>query len=205
VAVWHATFSINSLAHLIGRPRYVTGDQSRNNWFLALLTMGEGWHNNHHACQASARQGFRWWEYDPTFYLLKALASVGIIWNLNVPTRAQVRGEQALGRRVIEKAAAQLAASFPVDTIASQALAALARSPRWLELRARVLSARCQTEAFWAEADLSPLPTLDDVRFWANARLAHSPSLDEIAICARQRLLELVHGRLVVQVASEPA
>ena len=63
VAVWHATFSINSLAHVVGRQRYVTGDQSRNNWLLALLTMGEGWHNNHHAYQASVRQGFRWWEY----------------------------------------------------------------------------------------------------------------------------------------------
>ena len=70
VAVWHATFSINSLAHVVGRRRYVTGDQSRNNWLLALLTMGEGWHNNHHAYQASVRQGFRWWEYDPTYYAL---------------------------------------------------------------------------------------------------------------------------------------
>ena len=61
VALWHATFSINSLAHLVGRRRYVTGDESRNNWLLALLTMGEGWHNNHHAYQASVRQGFRWW------------------------------------------------------------------------------------------------------------------------------------------------
>ena len=55
-----------------GRKRYVTGDDSRNNWLLAIFTMGEGWHNNHHACQSSVRQGFRWWEYDPTFYLLKA-------------------------------------------------------------------------------------------------------------------------------------
>jgi len=74
VAVWHATFCINSLAHVVGRQRYVTGDQSRNNWLLALLTMGEGWHNNHHAYQASARQGFRWWEYDPTYYALRMLA-----------------------------------------------------------------------------------------------------------------------------------
>ena len=69
VVLWHATFSINSLAHVVGRQRYVTGDQSRNNWLLALLTMGEGWHNNHHAYQASVRQGFRWWEYDPTYYV----------------------------------------------------------------------------------------------------------------------------------------
>ena len=58
----------------VKRQRYVTGDQSRNNWLLALLTMGEGWHNNHHAYQASVRQGFRWWEYDPTYYTLRILS-----------------------------------------------------------------------------------------------------------------------------------
>ena len=66
------TFCINSLAHVRGRKRYVTGDDSRNNWLLAVFTMGEGWHNNHHAYQSSVRQGFRWWEIDPTFYILKA-------------------------------------------------------------------------------------------------------------------------------------
>ena len=65
VAVYHATFCINSLAHVHGSKRYVTGDDSRNNWLLAFFTMGEGWHNNHHAYQASVRQGFRWWEIDP--------------------------------------------------------------------------------------------------------------------------------------------
>ena len=75
VVLWHATFCINSLAHVVGRQRYVTGDQSRNNWLLALLTMGEGWHNNHHAYQASARQGFRWWEYDPTYYACAAVVA----------------------------------------------------------------------------------------------------------------------------------
>ena len=60
-----------------GTKRYVTGDDSRNNWLLAIFTMGEGWHNNHHACQSSVRQGFRWWEYDPTFYLLTLLSWVG--------------------------------------------------------------------------------------------------------------------------------
>jgi stearoyl-CoA desaturase (delta-9 desaturase) len=204
VALWHATFSINSLAHVFGRRRYVTGDQSRNNWFLALLTMGEGWHNNHHAYQASARQGFRWWEYDPTFYILKALSCVGLVWDLQTPPKALVKGEQRLGRHVIEKAAAQLAASFPINTIASQALATLSRSPTWTELRARALSARGQAEAFWAEIDLPQVPTLDDVRAYAKARLAKTPSLDEIAVCARQRLLELVYARLIVQASSGP-
>jgi len=82
VLVYHATFCINSLAHVSGSTRYVTGDDSRNNWLLALFTMGEGWHNNHHACQSSVRQGFRWWEIDPTFYVLRVLSWLGLVWDL---------------------------------------------------------------------------------------------------------------------------
>jgi stearoyl-CoA desaturase (delta-9 desaturase) len=77
VAVYHGTFCINSLAHVHGTKRYVTGDDSRNNWVLALFTMGEGWHNNHHAYQASARQGFRWWEIDATFYAPRGHLGMG--------------------------------------------------------------------------------------------------------------------------------
>ena len=78
VAVYHATFCINSLAHVHGSQRYVTGDDFRNNWLLAFFTMGEGWHNNHHAYQASVRQGFRWWEIDPTYYIIRR--SPGSAW-----------------------------------------------------------------------------------------------------------------------------
>jgi len=83
VLVYHGTFCINSLAHVRGRKRYVTGDDSRNNWLLAFFTMGEGWHNNHHHYQVSARQGFFWWEVDVTYYMLRALAAVGLIWDLH--------------------------------------------------------------------------------------------------------------------------
>jgi stearoyl-CoA desaturase (delta-9 desaturase) len=197
VAVWHATFSINSLAHVVGRRRYVTGDESRNNWWLALLTMGEGWHNNHHAYQVSVRQGFRWWEYDPTYYTLRALSWVGLVWDLHVPPKVVVRGEHRLGQVVIDKVASQLAGSFPVNLIANQVLEALAHSPGWIELKARLLSARLQAEAFWSEIDLPPVPSLDEVRRYARARLAQTPSLDEIAVSARRRLLDLVHSRLV--------
>ncbi len=82
VAVWHATFTINSLAHKVGRRRYATRDGSRNSLALALLTFGEGWHNNHHRYPAAARQGFRWWEVDLTYYLLRGLALTGLIWSL---------------------------------------------------------------------------------------------------------------------------
>ncbi len=86
VLLWHATFAVNSLAHVWGRRRYVTTDTSRNSVFIAILTMGEGWHNNHHNYQASVRQGFFWWEWDPTYYLLKALSWIGIARDLKVPS-----------------------------------------------------------------------------------------------------------------------
>lgn len=82
VVLYHGTFTINSLAHRWGRRRYATRDDSRNNFVLALLTLGEGWHNNHHHYPAAARQGFYWWEFDPTYYFLRFLESVGLVWDL---------------------------------------------------------------------------------------------------------------------------
>lgn len=80
--LFHATSSINSLAHLLGKRRYETSDNSRNSFILAMITLGEGWHNNHHRYMSAARQGFFWWEIDISYYLLKALSWTGIIWNL---------------------------------------------------------------------------------------------------------------------------
>lgn len=82
VLLWHDTFTINSLSHLFGTVRYKTTDTSKNNWFLALLTLGEGWHNNHHHYMAAARQGFFWWEIDITYYVLKLFAALGLVWDL---------------------------------------------------------------------------------------------------------------------------
>ena len=88
VLLHHATFTVNSLAHRFGRRRYATSDDSRNNWWIALLTFGEGWHNNHHHFPGSVRQGFYWWEIDLTYYLLRAMAACGLIWDLKtVPAR----------------------------------------------------------------------------------------------------------------------
>ena len=82
VACYHGTYTINSLSHVFGRQRYRTGDASRNNWLLALITLGEGWHNNHHHFPSSTRQGFYWWEIDITYYVLKVMSWLGIIWDL---------------------------------------------------------------------------------------------------------------------------
>jgi stearoyl-CoA desaturase (delta-9 desaturase) len=87
VLLWHGSFSINSLAHLMGRQRYNTGDDSRNSWILAIVTTGEGWHNNHHHYQSCARQGFHWWQVDVTYYLLRLMAMTGLIWDLREPPR----------------------------------------------------------------------------------------------------------------------
>ncbi len=78
VCLYHGTFTINSLAHVWGTRRFDTHDDSRNNFTLALITMGEGWHNNHHKFMYACRQGLRWWEVDCTFYVLKAMSWVGI-------------------------------------------------------------------------------------------------------------------------------
>ena len=92
VLLWHGTFTINSLSHVFGKRRYATSDDSRNNWLLAIITMGEGWHNNHHRFSSSTRQGFYWYEYDLTYYILKVLSWFGLVWQLR-PVPASILEE----------------------------------------------------------------------------------------------------------------
>ncbi len=82
VLLLHGTLFINSLAHVVGKRRFQTDDNSRNSLILSLVTLGEGWHNNHHRFAHSARQGFYWWEIDVSYYLLKLLSWTGVIWDL---------------------------------------------------------------------------------------------------------------------------
>ena len=93
VALYHGTFTITSLSHRFGRRRFATSDNSRNSLMLALLTFGEGWHNNHHFYPSSAKQGFKWWEIDITYYLLKGLQVCGLIWDVR-PVPAWVMDSQ---------------------------------------------------------------------------------------------------------------
>ncbi len=90
VVLFHGTCTINSLSHMMGRTRYKTGDHSRNSFILSLVTLGEGWHNNHHYYPATVRQGFFWWEIDITYYLLKVMSWIGIVWDLR-PVPEHVR------------------------------------------------------------------------------------------------------------------
>jgi stearoyl-CoA desaturase (Delta-9 desaturase) len=84
----HATFAINTVNHMFGSRRFETRDESRNNVVTAIFAAGEGWHNNHHRYQRAARNGFYWWEVDLTWYVIRAMAAVGLAWNVQrVPVR----------------------------------------------------------------------------------------------------------------------
>jgi stearoyl-CoA desaturase (delta-9 desaturase) len=97
----HATFAINTINHLYGSRRFDTVDESRNNVITAVFAAGEGWHNNHHRYQRSARNGFYWWEVDPTWYVIKAMSLVGLAWDLQpVPERIYREARERTGTRV---------------------------------------------------------------------------------------------------------
>jgi stearoyl-CoA desaturase (delta-9 desaturase) len=195
VLLYHATFCINSLAHVHGRKRYVTGDDSRNNWLLAFFTMGEGWHNNHHAYQSSARQGFRWWEIDFTFYTLKALSFVRVVRDLKTPPAEVLRNEQRLGSRVINRAADELVAWFNPERIALAVSSAL-HSSELSALQETLAQARSQTAEILASFH-PRIPTREELLAQAQAMFARTRSLDEIVDRAHQLLLGAVGSRLV--------
>jgi stearoyl-CoA desaturase (delta-9 desaturase) len=195
VILYHGTFCINSLAHVRGRKRYVTGDDSRNNWLLAVFTMGEGWHNNHHACQSSVRQGFRWWEFDPTFYILKVLSWLRVVWDLKRPPEAVLRNEQRLGARVIDRAAQQLAATFNADRIAAVIASALA-SANLAALQEQLSATQRRAADVLAGLHLPHLPTKQDILAQAKSMYASTPSLDDIADRAHALLLDAVGAKL---------
>ena len=221
VVLWHGTFFINSLAHVHGTQRYLTGDDSRNNWWLAVLTCGEGWHNNHHAYQSSTRQGFRWYQWDLSYYVLKALSWTGLVWDLRSPPSEVVNNERRLGRIVVEQVARQLADSFPVERMAAHMRTAWENSPSWPDLQARLRAvagqaeanleaqlraARAQVEARLAQFHLPELPTADDVRRRAAEHFrVPEVSLDEVAERARGLLIDALSVRLLGELEPIPA
>ena len=92
--VHHVTWSVNSICHLWGRQPFRSHDQSRNNAMIGLLSLGEGWHNTHHAFPTSARHGLRWWEIDVSYWVIRGLASIGLAWNIKVPSNQAIRREK---------------------------------------------------------------------------------------------------------------
>ena len=110
--LFHGTACINSMAHLMGKRRFKTEDDSRNSFILTLITLGEGWHNNHHRFQSCTRNGFYWWEIDPTYYGLKMLSWTGLIWGLKpVPQSILDEGIHADHHASVAAAATARAAS----------------------------------------------------------------------------------------------
>jgi len=200
VLVYHATFCINSLAHVRGTQRYVTGDDSRNNPILAILTMGEGWHNNHHAFQSSARQGFRWWEMDLTFYILRALSVVRVVGGLKPPPIAVIRNEQRLGAKIIGRSATRLAERYNPERIAHSLRSVL---PDY-ELAA-LLEALEHTQervaARWAEV-ASHMPSREDMLVEARKLFAKTPSMEEIVDRAHRLVLHAVGRQLSANAAT---
>ena len=195
VLVYHATFCINSLAHVSGRKRYVTGDDSRNNWLLAIFTMGEGWHNNHHAYQSSVRQGFKWWEFDPTYYLLRALSWTGLVWDLKTPPEPVLRNEQRLGAKVINRAAEELAARFNSERIAA-AIAAALHTPELSVLQDTLTRAHHRTSEMLKTLHVPHIPSREEFVREAKAMFARTSSLDEIVDRAHELLIASVGARL---------
>ena len=193
VLLYHGTFFINSLAHVHGNQRYVTGDDSRNNWWLAIITLGEGWHNNHHAYQRSTRQGFRWYEVDPTFYALTVMSWLKLVSELGEPPEDVVQNERRLGRAVVEKVARQLAASFPVDAIAHRVREAALQVHEMHPID----DARERMAQLVAELQHLHLPTTAEIRAAAERMLASTPSMDEIVARARDHIAELVSARVL--------
>lgn len=205
VLVYHATFCINSLAHVHGRKRYVTGDDSRNNWLLAVFTMGEGWHNNHHAYQSSVRQGFQWWEIDATYYILKALSQLGLVWDLKVPPAAVRRNEHRLGSRVVERAAARLAASFDLDLIVA-AIASACAGSALSAIQERLVSAQHRAGDVLAGLHLPQMPTRHDIVARALAMFAETPSMEAIVSRAQAVILDAICVRLsTMRLQTSPA
>jgi stearoyl-CoA desaturase (delta-9 desaturase) len=194
VLLYHATFCINSLAHIHGRKRYITGDDSRNNWLLAFLTMGEGWHNNHHAYQSSARQGFRWWEIDVSYYILVALSWLGIVWNLQRPPESVLRNERRLGSRVLSRTAEHLARSFNPEHIA-QAIKSSVHETELSSVREALFLSQHRADV---RLNLPHMPTRDQLFAVAKDMFVKTNCLEDIVERAYVLLIESVHSLLVI-------
>jgi stearoyl-CoA desaturase (delta-9 desaturase) len=206
ILVYHATFMINSLAHVFGKQRYLTGDDSRNNWALGLIALGEGWHNNHHFYPGSARNGFFWWEIDITYYGLRLLEKLGLIWDLRVPPKSVLTGEKAPSSAIVDKVAAHIASGVNVEAIAERVRQRWEQQGRRIEeiraeLRQRAQRMKADAEAYLAEFELPEVPSIEELRQKARKKFANTPSLDE----AVTRAQGMIRDSLSTQLMNEPS
>jgi stearoyl-CoA desaturase (delta-9 desaturase) len=199
VVLFHCTFFINSLAHVSGSQRYLTGDDSRNNFWLALITLGEGWHNNHHHYQSSTRQGFRWWEIDISYYVLKVMSWFRLVWDLRAPPEEIVRGERPVGRKVVERVSNELAGAFNIEGISWAVREAWDEAHPIEDLSDCVRSARAQVEERLTAMSFPLLPTVPELRDKAEEMFQESRSLDAIVNRTHEILATAVARQLCEQ------
>ena len=206
VLVYHATFTVNSLNHMIGRQRYLTGDDSRNNWLLAIITMGEGWHNNHHDYPSSARNGFFWWEFDMTYYFLKVLSWFGLVWDLRQPPETILANEKAPTQKMIDKCAIYIADGFPVDRIAANIHHRWADSHLMEDFRKLARSKWDDAEAYLADIELLELPSLEELKHRAHRKFkVRHEALDRAIERAHEMLSYAVSRRILEDMRRPPA
>lgn len=201
VLLWHAVFSINSLAHVVGKQRYLTGDESRNNWFLALITFGEGWHNNHHYYMASARQGFFWWEIDLSYYLLRVLSALGLVWDIKRPTERVIQGQRVASETILERISERLAERFPLENMllsVQEKLAELSAKPANENAQVRVDHPEQKTAEQWRELVLREIPSTEEIQLIAQKIYAATESL-QIAVERAQEKLRVRLEQLVAE------
>ena len=190
--LFHGTFTINSLSHVFGKQPYDTGDSSRNNLFLAIITLGEGWHNNHHHFPSATPQGFHWWQIDVTYYILKLLSVFRLVWELRLPPAHVVEGVPKLSIAAIEKAAQQLASSFSVEHIGKTVLRTWQHTPKLAELRNRTRIGQSAVENFLKEMKILELPSIENMKQRAEKMFIHIPSLNPIVERANQIIVHAV-------------
>lgn len=183
VAVYHATFAINSLAHVFGRARYLTGDESKNSFTLGIIAMGEGWHNNHHYCMASTRQGFKWWEFDMTYMILRVLAVFGIVWDIKEPPAHMVKGERQLSDQLLDRLGQMVAMRFPVEDILQR-------------VRERLSSSEVDDVSTVVQ---EALPSPDEIHSTASRFLARTEELKDVAVRAHRHLAATVSEKIANQ------
>ncbi len=192
VLLFHGTFTINSLSHVFGKQPYVTGDNSRNNLFLAIITLGEGWHNNHHHFPSATPQGFHWWQVDVTYYILKVLSIFKVVWDLRLPPAHVVEGISKLPGATIERAAQQLASSFSIEHIGKTVLRTWKDTPKLAELRNRTRLGQSAVEDFLKEMKILELPAIENLKQRARKMFNHIPSLNPVVERANQIIVQAV-------------
>src|SRR5699024_256642 len=147
-----------------GKQRYLTGDDSRNNLLLALFSLGEGWHNNHHYYPAAARNGFFWWEVDITYYLLKGLEKIGLVWKLRQPPASIIANEKARTQKIIDKCATYIAEGFSAERISASLRKRWEGSHILDDLHALTRSKWSEAEAYLAELEFPDMPSMEQLK-----------------------------------------